>query len=190
MTVVKIQSTLAASVADVLEPLAEEIYRNQGGNLMVVAELHHADRNDPVDEDIKRTVTLRVTALEVARGEQEETLRNVQRALYAHRTASGTLSEDYDIEVADSFLKLAAESLHAQEAIRLRIVLADCAGRAENEAMRLSLNGDRSELLQELRSVSTRLRNALDVIHPADEVATARDFLRYGSGVHVSGGDR
>jgi hypothetical protein len=186
VTVVKIQSTLAAGVADVLAPLAEEIYHHQGGNLMVVAELHHADRNDPIDEDIKRTVTLRVTALEVARGEQEETLRNVQRALYAHRTASGTLSEDYDIEVADSYLRLAAESLHAQEAIRLRLVLADCADRAGNAAARLSLNGERSELLQELRSISTGLRNALDVIHPADEVAAARDLLRHGSGVHVS----
>lgn len=169
MPVVKIQSTLPAAVADVLAPLANEIYHNQGGNLMVVAELHHADRNDPADEDIKRTVTLRVTGLEVARGEQDHTLREVQRALYAHRTAAGTLTGEDDVEVADRTLELAGESLHAQEAVRLRIALQHWADRALSSAVALSLNGERADLLKELDAIAKGLTNTLHGIQPADD---------------------
>lgn len=120
----KIDGKLAANAAAGLEPHAGPLYASPGSRRWIVAELKHAERSQPApDEDKEASVSLRVTHLEVANADQEETLRRVHRALHLHRTAYGTLTEDGDVDLADSTLEQAAGELNAIEAARLHVAI-------------------------------------------------------------------
>lgn len=87
---------------------------------MAVVELRSSERTEPAaDEDKEQTVTLKIAHLEVAGAEQEDTLRQVLRALKLHRTAAGTLTEDGDLALSASTIERAAGEVNALEAARL-----------------------------------------------------------------------
>jgi hypothetical protein len=120
----KIDGRLAANAASGLEPHAGPLYASPGSRRWAVVELKHAERTEPApDEDSDASVKVRITHLEVANAEQEETLRRVHRALHLHRTAYGTLTEQGEVELADSTLDLAAGELSAIEAARLHVAI-------------------------------------------------------------------
>jgi hypothetical protein len=136
MTTIKLQGKLPAAVTDVLAPLADQIYKDPGGYLVGIVELRHVDHNDPAEDvdDIKRAVTLRITSLEVGHGEQEHNLRAAQQALYAVRTAGGTLDPDGEVALAEDTLRLTEGLLYAEEAARLRVGLRHFADLARGHA--------------------------------------------------------
>lgn len=136
MTTIKIQGKLPVAVTDVLAPLAETIYKDPGGYLVAIVELRHVDHNDPAEDidDIKRRAELRIVSIEVGHGEQEDALRRAQRALYAVRTADGTLDPDGEVALAEDTLRLTEGVLYAGEAARLRVGLAHFADLARARA--------------------------------------------------------
>lgn len=94
--------------------------------VMAVVELTPVDRVVPVDGGSEKdpVIRLRIEALEVAPGgAPESTLRDVHRALYLTRTATGTLSGDDEVLLAEQTLTHAGAVLAEQEAARLRVVL-------------------------------------------------------------------
>jgi hypothetical protein len=91
---------------------------------MAVVELRAVERSEPAaDEDKEQSVKVRISHLEIANTEQEETLRRVLGALNLHRTAYGTLTEEGDIELSASTLERAAGEVNAIEAARLNTAI-------------------------------------------------------------------
>lgn len=158
MTAAKIESKLAASAAAGLEPWIAPLYATPGKRIIGVVELRHAERTQPApDEDKEPKVGLRVTHLEIAHDEQEEPLRNALRALYLHRTASGTLTEDGELELTDQALRLVGDNLHALEAARLRAGMQLWRQYARNAAGLPEDSATVTSLREELRTLADGL---------------------------------
>lgn len=98
---VKFDSKVLTDVAEALEPLAEEMFKQRRGRWMAVVELGHVERSEPgPDEEKNPTVKVRVTSIEVAADEiTAGRLRGVQREMYDRRTSGGTFFE-HDSDVA------------------------------------------------------------------------------------------
>lgn len=98
---VKFDSKVLTDVAEALEPIAEEMFKQRRGRWMAIVELGHVERSEPgPDEDKNPTVKVRVTTIEVAADEVTAgRLRSVQREMYERRTSGGTLFQHED-EVA------------------------------------------------------------------------------------------
>lgn len=97
---VKFDSKVLTDVAEALEPLAEEMFKQRRGRWMAVIELGHVERTEPgPDEDKNPAVKVRVTSIEVAADEiTSGRLRGVQREMYDRRTSGGTLfAADSDV---------------------------------------------------------------------------------------------
>jgi hypothetical protein len=121
MTIAKIEGKPSAAAAAGLEPWIQPLYAAPSKRVLGVLELAHILRTQPApDADKEPEVKLRITHLEIARPEQEAPIREALRALYLHRTASGTLDEDGQLELSKSTLELTGGLLHALEAARLR----------------------------------------------------------------------
>lgn len=121
MTQIKIQGKLPAVAADALEPYKGVLYANNAKRIVGVIELAHAEKTEPApDVDKEPSVTLRVTHLEIANPDQEGALREAQRALYLHRSASGTLDEQGELVLSRGTLERTAGLLGAIETARLR----------------------------------------------------------------------
>jgi hypothetical protein len=89
-----------------LEPHVQRIYGRPGLRVMAVIELAHVERTQPApDADKDASVTMRITQLEVPAPDQEDSLREVQRSLYLQRTATGTLDEAGQLELAKQTIK-------------------------------------------------------------------------------------
>ncbi|MFJ6061643.1 hypothetical protein ACIQHU_01240 [Streptomyces tendae] len=100
---VKFDSKVLTDVAEALEPLATEMFKQRRGRWMAVVELAHVERTEPgPDEDKQPTVKLRITGIEVAADEiTGGRLRGVQREMFDRRTSGGTLFEgNRDSDVA------------------------------------------------------------------------------------------
>jgi hypothetical protein len=111
---IKLDTKLSTSAEGVLDELSRQVYDN----------LAHVERSQPApDTEIEPTVKVRITSLEVGREDQEHALRDAMRALYLHRTASGTLTEDGEIELSKRTIEMTGGMLHAIEAARLRTVV-------------------------------------------------------------------
>lgn len=94
MTVLKLQGKPSTSAMQALAPHVARIYGRSGVRIMAVVELAHTERTEPAaDADKEPTVTMRITALEVPTADQEGAIREVQRAMYIERTATGTIDE-------------------------------------------------------------------------------------------------
>lgn len=119
---IKFDSKVSAVAGQALAPLAGSLYASLGAHRMAVVELRSVERNDLAEsEDREPWVKIRIAHLETANEEQEELLRQALRALRLHRTATGTLDEDHQVELAASTLEATAGRLHAVEAARLRV---------------------------------------------------------------------
>lgn len=122
MIAIKLDGKLSTSAGDSLALHAQELYRRPGMRLVGVVELRHAERTQPApDEDKEPSVKLRISALELANVEQEDTLRKAMEALYVHRTAHGTLDDEGAVELSERTLKHTGDLLHAVEAARMRV---------------------------------------------------------------------
>lgn len=93
---VKFDSKVLTDVAEALEPISEEMFKQRRGRWMAVVELAHVERTEPgPDEDKQPTVKVRVSSIEVATDEVTRgRLRGVQREMYDRRTSGGTLFEN------------------------------------------------------------------------------------------------
>jgi hypothetical protein len=124
MTAIKVDAKLATNANEALNPHAAALFARLGSRRLAVVELRSAERTEPApDEDKEQAVKVRIQALEVANPEQEETLRNVLRALHLHRTAYGTLNEEGELELSASTLERAAGEVNAIEAARLHAAI-------------------------------------------------------------------
>jgi len=157
----KLDSKMSTSAEDVLGQLARQLYDRPGARLVGVLELAHVERTQPApDTDVEPSVKVRITALEVGRDEQEHHLREAMRALYLHRTATGTIDETGDVELSSRTLELTSGVLHAVEAARLRAV-----ARHWGEYARSVTRSNRpltvSELLHEVAAIADGLDAAV-----------------------------
>jgi hypothetical protein len=159
MTTVKLDSKVGAGAGQALERHVPRLYANLGTRIVVVAEMAVVERTEPApDEDKEASVKLAIKSLEVANEEQDETMRKALRALYMQRTARGTLTEDGEIELSDSTLRLTADMLQSIEAARLRVLAGHWAHYAE-QATRSELTV--TQLREELVTVARGLRAGL-----------------------------
>lgn len=165
MTVAKLEGKTAAAAAAGLEPYISTLYANPGKRVIGVVELRHAERTQPApDEDKEPSVKLRITHLELARPEQEEALRQAQRALFLHRTASGTLDEEGELALSDQALRLVADHLHALEAARLRAAVQHWQAQARRVLSMQDLTA--TEVRHELDTIADGLAAVLYATEP------------------------
>lgn len=109
-----------------LDRYAARLYDNPGMAVMAVVELRHVDRVEPAEGVSTKDprVNLRIEALEVAPpGGAENTLRDVERALYTSRTANGTLGAEDEVKLAEQTLDHAAGIVGGHELARVRVIL-------------------------------------------------------------------
>lgn len=156
----KFDSKVAAAAADALEAHVRPIYDQPGKRIMAIVELAHVQRTQPAPgSDKKASVQVRITGLEIPNEEQERHVREAQRALYLHRTATGTIEETGEIELSDRTLQLTAGQLHAVEAARLRTGLNEW----RHYAQRVRHNPDltAAELAKEIHLIADGLSSVL-----------------------------
>ena len=160
MIAIKLDAKPTTAAGASLERYATKLYGRPGMTLVGVVELRHVERTQPApDEDKEASVKLRITALEVANPDQEDTLRDAQRALYLHRNAQGTLDEDGDIELSDRTLRMTGNMLHAVEAARYEVAVR---GWADHARRALAVNGSTAnELRHELTTIAAGLERLL-----------------------------
>lgn len=74
---------------------ADHMWGNLGGHYMAVVELEVVERTEPADDEEKdRSFKLRVTGIELAQDDDQDTdLRERRRAMYAQRTKAGTFDD-------------------------------------------------------------------------------------------------
>lgn len=160
MIAIKLDGKLSTAAGGSLERHASSLYSRPGARLVGVVELRHVERTQPApDEDKEASVKLRITGLEIANDEQEDTIRRAMEALYIHRSSRGTLDEDGAVELADQTLRLTEGMLHAIEAARLQV-----GARAFAEQCRRALavqGATAAELRHELEAVAKGLERVL-----------------------------
>lgn len=163
MTEIKIEGKLPAGAGEAIGEHAQRLYDKLGATRVGIVELRAAHRVTPgPGEDKKPTVSLRIAALEIANSDQEEHIRNAQRALYLGRTARGTLTDDGQIELAEDSLRLLGDTLFDVEAARLRAGL-------ERWTTEMARVASTPTLLDgEIRHQVDRIRKGLQaLLHPA-----------------------
>ncbi len=160
MTQVKIDSKIGGGPAAALEPHVPALYARPGARIMFIGELAHIERTQPApDTDGQPSVKMRLTTMEIATKDQENAVREAQRALYLQRTAQGTIDDEGEILLAESTLKMTAGLLTDIELAKLRTGLnhwASYAARAVGTP-----NITHTEMLHELQTVADGLRDVL-----------------------------
>lgn len=157
---IKLDGKLTATAGGALERYAGKLYARPGMRLVGVVELRHVERVQPApDEDKDPAVKLRVTSLEIANPDQEDTIREAMQALYLHRNAQGALDEQGDIDLADRTLKMTGGMLHAIESARLRVAAGHWADYARRAAA--VERATAAELRHELEQIAAGLERVL-----------------------------
>jgi hypothetical protein len=161
MTTLKIDGKPSTAAADALEPHVRTTYNRPGHRLMVVGELEHVERTQPAPgSDKEPSVKCRITHLEVARGEQEDALREAQRVLYLQRTARGTLDDDTgQLDLSERTLELTGGTLAYVETARVRAGLAHWSEYARRVQHNNQLTD--TELRRELKVIANGLSATL-----------------------------
>lgn len=166
MTKVKLDGTPSGNAIIAFADLTNALFRKQGMRIIGVCELTHVERTEPApDEDKEGSVKLRLTGLEIARGDQEDHLRKAMDALYRHRTASGTIDEELDPQLSERTLEMTGDLLDAVEAARLRVALTAWADNID-KVVRGNLTA--AQAVGELRTVARGLRQAAGWNPPED----------------------
>ena len=160
MTVIRLDSKVSTNAGEALLRHAGRLYNRPGVRIVGVAELAHVERTQPApDEDKEPSVKLRITHLEIANPEQEDVLRRAMEALYLHRTATGTLGEDGDVELSERTITLTGGELNAVEAARMRVAMRHWADYARRV---LSLtNATTVELRHELEAIASGMESVI-----------------------------
>lgn len=160
MTAIKIDGKPATNASEALAPHAGALFAALGSKRMAVVEIRSVERAEPApDEDKEQAVKVRITHLEVANADQEETLRRALRALHLHRTAYGTLNEEQELELSKSTLADTAGELSHVEAARLRALIEHWTtyGRRTLNSAKLT----EAEVRSELNKVMDAMRDAI-----------------------------
>jgi hypothetical protein len=160
----KIDGKLSPTAAAALEDHAKALYLTPGARRVGIIELRRDYNTVPDPSGAKKAVVgLAIAGLEVAGPDQENAVREAQRALYLQRTARGTLGEDDELELYPETVDLLGDLLHDIELARLRAAmhrwtteLGNLKGQKLNEG----------ELRHELDRVHEGMEAAL---HPARE---------------------
>lgn len=161
MTTLKLDSKIGGGPAAAIEEHVPALYNRPGCRVLAIVELAHVERTQPApDSDGEPTVKMRISALEVAGPSQDGVLREALRALYLQRTASGTVSEEGDIELARETLKLTGGRLAELELARLRAGLRHWAIYAHRATTTHLMTA--TEALHELKQVADGLHAVLD----------------------------
>lgn len=126
MTTLKLKG-MSSAAATALEGHVNSMYLDNTARRLIVGELEHEERTEPGPHSGKdRSVSVRVSLLEVPGEAQQEHVRQVMRALYELRTASGTLDEASGrVNLNDSAQKVAsaASMVYVEEALEARAML-------------------------------------------------------------------
>lgn len=166
MTKIRLDTKFVGGPAFAIEPYVKPLYDQPGRRILGVVELVHVERTQPAPQsENEPSVKVRISTLELATPEQEGALREAQRALHLQRTAQGTLTEDGEIELTESTLRLTAGLLTEIEAARLRAGLSHHATAARQIATtpkQLSA----SELRHEFKALADGLTALLNRARP------------------------
>lgn len=169
MTAVRLDSKLATNAQLGLEPFVPALYAQPGKRVVGVIEVAHVERTEVAPgEDKEPSVKLQVKHLEIANEDQTDVIHEAMRALYLQRTASGTFTEDGDIELSGRTLQLTAGRLADVEVARLRVGLSHWAQYAYH--VLATSNPTATELMHELKTVVDGL---YAVLNPATTTQTA-----------------
>ncbi|OLT27765.1 hypothetical protein BJF83_17430 [Nocardiopsis sp. CNR-923] len=169
MTTPKIDTKLTAQVGDVLDPhmdtLMAKARAGQTLEVPIVGTLRPVERVEPMaGEDKEASLKLRLSSAEIPTPDQAETIREVQRALWLTRTATGTLDEDGDIRLAKITLQHAGRDVASAAAARLRAGVEQW----HKQARAATVNQlSASEMWNEMERIATGLATLLG--HPRDE---------------------
>lgn len=146
--------------ADPLHALQSQLGRlraQPGCKLMGVVEIERYQINQPDDSEAEPTVLLRISDLEIAKGEQDALLRQSMVALHLHRTAGGTLTEDADVELAQNTLDKLPDLVSTFESARLRAAFEALVDRVTGLAKNTRHNdGDLRRELKKLADLGVR----------------------------------
>lgn len=151
MIKLKLVSALSGNATVSLFDLATVLYQNPGTRVVGVVELGQVGNEVPAPgEDSDPTVKVQIKAVEIAKGEQAEHIRQAMAALHRHRTATGTLDEEMFPKLSDRAIEDLAGNLEAAETMRLRVVVEQW-GEYIDTVMRGKLTA--TQLREELRTV-------------------------------------
>lgn len=169
MTDLKIDGKPTSGAAQALENHVTRLFDRPGISIMCVVELRSDTRLIPAPgSDKKQAVTVKIVGCEVANLEQEGALREAQRALYLHRTATGKLDEEGEVTLSDETMRMTGGLLNAIETARLRAGLlqwAAFASQVVGSAHKLS----GSEMAHEMDAIATGLRALLGAVEREDD---------------------
>jgi hypothetical protein len=146
MTALKLQSRPSSAAAQALQPHVQQMYDRPGRGWILLAEVQQVERTEPAPAaDKDRSVTMRITSCEVPTGDQEGSVRDVMRALFLERTATGTLDESGDLQLAKQTIRDAAGIVQLHAIARLS------AGVAHWQAYVARVCGNQRLTVRELR---------------------------------------
>lgn len=156
---VKIEGKVGTDAAAGLEPHARSLYDNEGCRVLAIVELVDTERNVPAPgRDKTASVKLQIISLEIPTAEQENVIREAQRALYLERTADGTLDESGAISLYEGTLDNIGAILHDHEVARLRTGLNHWARHARHVN---AAHYSHTELLREMKVISEGLADVV-----------------------------
>lgn len=140
-----------------IEAQINRLRAKPGCRVVGIVEIERYQVNKPDDADADPTVLLRISDLEIAKGEQEALLRSAMTALHLHRTAGGTLTEDADIELAQNTLDKLPDLVATYESARLRAAFEALVNRVTGLAKNTRHNdGDLRRELKKLADLGVR----------------------------------
>ena len=171
MTTAKLDGKFSTQVGDVLaphvDPLMAKLRTGKVDQLLVVGTLVPVERTEPTPgEDKEPSLKLRLTSAEIPGGDQVEPLREVQRALFLVRTATGTLDEEGQVQLAKHTLAGAGGQVAYLAAARLRAGVDQWAKQAR-AATTARLSGQ--EMWHEMERIADGLQALLGGLDPDDE---------------------
>jgi len=145
---VKLSANLNSAGNSALDDVVPRLYNHLGMRIIGVVEFTAAERNEiGPEEEGDPWVKLRVSGIEIARDDNEHRLREAFRALKVSRTAYGTLTEDFDVSLADRLMKDLGGDLALGEAARMRTGVVELSHYAQQAAHAdLTIEGLRKEL--------------------------------------------
>lgn len=143
---------LTADPSRALESQIAKLRGQPGCKVVGVVEIERYQINQPDDAEADPTVLLRISDLELAKGEQEALLRQAMLALHLHRTAGGTLTEDSDIELAQATLDKLPDLVSTYESARLRAAFEALVDRVS--ALAKNTRHNDGDLRRELKKLS------------------------------------
>lgn len=170
MTKLKIGGALPAQARAALEPHVAALYARPGVRRMIVGELHHVERTQPApDGESEPSVTMRLSAVEVVPDDHEGIVRELMSSMYVERTARGTLTEEDELQLAQSTIEATAGLYSHVQVARLaagiRLALDYAARVIASEKLTAS------ELRHELDAIRTQLGKVLSGGHGREDEA-------------------